>query len=146
MLAFSDIPMSPRTMAWRYIALISHLLLIVWVATWRFYFDQEQIYSSTFIIAFYITPLLLPITGVIKAKPYTHAWASFIVLIYLTHSLTVVYAVPVERLLAIIELILASTMFIGCCMFARFRGKECGLKLGKLKDVMEKEKSYFEDE
>ena len=140
----SDVPMSVTTKRVRYLALFSHLLLLVWVAIWQFFVESEQNYSVAFIVLMYLLPLVLPLPGVIKAKPYTHAWASFIILMYITHSLTVLYALPEERLYGAIELILATAMFTGCCIFARLRGKECGLHLGKLKDVMEQEKQRFE--
>lgn len=144
MIAFNAFPMSKATKIWRYTALLSHILLVLWIVAWRFYFDKEQVYSTTFILLFYVLPLLLPLHGMIKAKPYTHAWASFLVLFYLTHAITVLYADPLQRPFAVVELLLSVAMFVGCCLFARLRGKECGLKLGKLKDVMAKEKAYFE--
>lgn len=144
MIAFQSFPMSSVTKMWRYIALVSHVLLIVWTVAWQFYFNEVQVYSTTFILLFYVLPILLPLHGIIKAKPYTHAWASFLVLFYLTHAITVLYAEPLQRPFAFIECILSLSMFTGCCLFARLRGKECGLKLGKLKDVMEKEKAHFE--
>ena len=39
-------------------------------------------YTITFILIVYVLPLLLPTKGIIQNKPYTHAWASFIVLLY----------------------------------------------------------------
>ena len=57
---------------------------------------------------------------------------------------TVVYAVPAERWYGVVELILCTTMFIGCSAFARKRGRELGLGIKKLKEEMEEEKAYFE--
>ena len=79
-----------------------------------------------------------------KGKSYTHAWANFVVLFYLIHGCTVVYAVQAERWYAAIEIILSTTMFIGCSAFARKRGRELGLGIKKLKDEMKDEKAYFE--
>ena len=144
MLIHPDIPMASTTKNMRYVALFSHLLLLIWVAVWQLVITKEHTYSVTFIALFYLVPLLLPLPGILRGKPYTHAWANFFILIYLAHGLTVAYAVPAERWYAVIELALASAMFTGCCFFARLRGKECGLGLGKLKDAMEQEKQHFE--
>ena len=72
--------MAPDTRFYRYLALISHTGLIVWITLWQFTFTKEHTYSPVFIALFYILPLLLPYWGVLKGKPYTHAWANFVVL------------------------------------------------------------------
>jgi uncharacterized membrane protein len=63
------------------------------------------------------------------------AWANFIVMIYFLHSLTNLWVSSgTQLLLSILELALASIMFVGCTYYARFRGQELGLKIPKLKD------------
>lgn len=138
------IPMSSRVKQLRYIALCSHLALITWMIVWYFLLPITADYSIVFKIIFYILPLLLPLPGIVQGKPYTHAWASFIVLLYFLHSITVIYAEPSQMLYAIIELIFASSMFIGCSGFARLRGQELGTGLPKLKAVMDEEKALYE--
>lgn len=137
--------MSGDTRFYRYLAMFSHLALLVWVTVWHLFLSQTQQYSVSFIFLIYMVPLLLPLRGIIKGKPYTHAWANFIVLLYLIHSLTVLYAVEEERIFAAIELVLATAMFTGCAVFARKRGRELGIGLKKLKDVMQEERDAFEN-
>ncbi|RDV27325.1 DUF2069 domain-containing protein [Alteromonas aestuariivivens] len=136
--------MSSSTRFYRYLALCSHLLLIAWIILWQFYFQKQFQYSPVFVGIVYVLPLLLPLPGIITAKPYTHAWANFVVLFYLLHSLTVIYAVESERYYALVELALCIGMFIGCSVFARKRGRELGLGLKKLKTVMQEERERFE--
>lgn len=124
-------PMSPTTSKLRWLALISYGLLLFWVVFWQVWLSTTHAYSALFIILIYALPLLLPLKGMIQAKPYTHAWANFITLFYLIHGITVAYAVANERGYAIVEIVLASAMFIGCSMFARLRGRELGLGLKK---------------
>jgi uncharacterized membrane protein len=136
--------MSPTTKKLRVLSLSSYFLLLFWVTYWHFYLSTaEQEYSVTFIVLLYIVPLLLPMPGLLKGKPYTHAWANFIALYYLIHACTVIYAIPAERLYGMIELGLVCALFIGCSMFARYRGRELGLGLSKLKDEMKAEKEIF---
>lgn len=137
--------MSSKTRTFRYLALVSHLLLLAWVTIWQFSLVEERVYSTTFIALIYILPLLLPLRGIIAGKPYTHAWANFIVLFYIIHGFTAGYAAPDELLHAVIELVLATGMFIGCSAYARMRGRELGMGLKKLKDVMQEEKDHFEN-
>ncbi|MBD3584384.1 DUF2069 domain-containing protein [Salinimonas sp. HHU 13199] len=136
--------MHATTRLYRNIALVSYLLLLVWVILWHTALTDTQPYSALFIFLLYVVPLLLPMHGIFKGKPYTHAWANFITLFYIIHGITVAYAVPSERWFACVEIALSSVMFIGCSMFARFRGRELGLSLPKLKQEMKKEKSRFE--
>lgn len=80
-------------------------------------------------------PLWLPMYGIIRAKAYTFAWANFIVMIYFVHSLTNLWVSSgLYQLLALLELALATLMFIGCTYYARYRGMELGLKIPRLKD------------
>jgi len=136
--------MSSKVKTYRYLALVSHIGLLIWMAIWYFYLKTPQTYSFSFVFILYLLPLLLPLYGVIRAKPYTHAWSCFIVLWYLMHAITVMYSEPQYILHAALELVLAIGMFAGCSLFARFRGQELGNGLPKLSKVMEQEKAHFE--
>lgn len=140
----NHIAMSSTSRTYRHLALYSSLALLMWVGIWQLLLSADKTYGLVFIFLFYLLPLILPLKGIIKARPYTHAWSSFVVLLYIMHAITVFYAEPQERIYAGIELVLAILMFTGCAMFARVRGKELGLSLPKLKDVMEQEKQRFE--
>jgi len=137
--------MSEKTKRYRYLALASHLALITWLALWYFALDTKAEYSITFVLLVYILPLLLPLKGVIEGKPYTHAWACFIVLFYFLHAITIIYAEPDYLWYASLELVLAIGMFVGCSVYARLRGQELGTSLPKLSKVMEEEKARFEN-
>ena len=137
-------PMSKKVKIYRYMALIGHLGLLTWMTIWYLILSDSRDYSNTFVIVIYLLPLLLPLYGIIKAKPYTHAWSCFIVLWYLMHSVTVMYVEPSFIIHAVVELIFVIMMFVGCSMFARLRGKELGTGLAKLSKVMEEEKALFE--
>jgi uncharacterized membrane protein len=141
----NNIRMSDKVRRYRYLALICHILLLSWMTIWFLALDTKADYSVVFIVLFYIAPLLLPLKGIIQAKPYTHAWACFIVLYYFLHGITVIYAEPDYLWYAIIELALATGMFVGCTVFARLRGQELGTSLPKLSKVMEDEKQRFEN-
>ena len=140
----TTITMSAATQRARNIALFGFVGLFVWVAVWHIVLTEPRTYSIAFIVLVYLLPLMLPALGIFKGKPYTHAWASFIVLLYLMHGITVWYATPSLWLYACIEIVLSTLMFAGCSYFARLRGKELGQTLPKLKTVMDAEKERFE--
>ncbi|WJG11142.1 DUF2069 domain-containing protein [Aliiglaciecola sp. LCG003] len=140
--------MQLKTPFYRKLALTSYLLLLVWVPVWHLLLALPvgRTFQFEILLALVWTiPLLFPLRGMIAGKPYTHAWANFVVMFYLIHALTSIYAVENERIYAAIELLLSSGMFIGCSVYARMRGKELGLGIKKLKTEMAEEKSFFEN-
>ncbi|MBC3767348.1 DUF2069 domain-containing protein [Neptunicella marina] len=126
--------MSSKTLFFRWLALSSYIGLFAWTLIWHFVLSQPLKYSPMFLVLLWVVPLLLPAYGMIKGKPYTHAWVNFVIMFYLMHGLTAVYASQGETLYAAIEIVLSSTMFIGCCFYARLRGRELGLGLKKARD------------
>jgi uncharacterized membrane protein len=100
--------------------------------------------STLFTVLFWIVPILLPAKGLLQSKPYTYAWTNFVVMYYLLHGLTSIYAIDGERLYAMIEVILCIGLFTGCSFYARKRGRELGLGIRKLKDELAEEKQTFE--
>lgn len=143
-LHLQGVPMSKRVKKYRYLALIGHLGLLLWMSIWYLGLSGARDYSITFIFIVYLLPLLFPLHGIIKAKPYTHAWSCFVVLWYLMHSATTMYVEPTYLLHALLEMLFVIMMFVGCAMFARLRGQELGTGLPKLSKVMELEKERFE--
>ena len=128
----SEIPMSPQTKLYRNLALVGYFGLLLWTIIWHFIVSKE--YSTLFIFLFWVLPLLFPLRGLLKGTPYTYAWANFVVMIYFLHGLTAIYTDDVWWYAAI-ELLFATLMFIGCCYYARSRGRELGLKLKKLSEL-----------
>ena len=129
----------------RRLTLTSYLLLIVWLVVWHFILTIDKTTSTLFTLLFWLLPILLPAKGLIEGKPYTYAWTNFIVMYYLLHGLTAVYAVEGERLYALVEIILCTLLFTGCSFYARVRGRELGLGIRKLKEELLEEKQAFEN-
>ncbi|WP_162045851.1 DUF2069 domain-containing protein [Vibrio taketomensis] len=136
--------MSSTTKSFRLLALCGNLALLAWVAIWQLSLSPHPHINSTTLAIAWCIPLLLPLPGILAGKPYTHAWANFILMLYFLHALTILYIDGGERLLALIELLLTSAAFIGNILYARARGKELGLKLRRLSEVEKKEKARFE--
>ncbi|RUO50560.1 DUF2069 domain-containing protein [Pseudidiomarina aquimaris] len=128
--------MSPTIARYRWLALTSYLGLLLWVLIWQFATDFST-QSVLFKVLVYVLPLLFPLLGIVRGKPYTHAWANFILMWYFLHSLTMLYIAPEQRWWAAIELLLTTLAFAGCTLFARNQGRALGLGLKKLKDEQE---------
>lgn len=135
--------LSTQTSSLRNLALASYLALLLWFIIWQFLVAANQSYSLLFRIL-WVVPLLLPLAGMLRSKPYTYAWTNFIILIYLIHGLTGFYALPTGQWLAGLEVFFSLLSLVFCSLYARKRGQELGMGLQKLSQVMEQERQHFE--
>lgn len=122
------------TQTYKKMALVGYVGLLIYMPLWLIVISPSDGLSPALSLALFTLPLLLPAKGILQGNPYTFAWSNFIVLIYFLHSLTTLWVLPHERILAAIELLFASTMFYGATYYAKFRGQELGLRIKKLKD------------
>ncbi|MEZ9722219.1 DUF2069 domain-containing protein [Vibrio splendidus] len=136
--------MSPTTKLFRYLALAGNLSLLFWVIAWQMTLSPHPNLSNVTLAIAWAIPLLLPLPGILAGKPYTHAWANFVLMLYFLHALTILYVDGGERLLAAVELLLTTLGFAGNILFTRFRAKELGIKLKRLSEVEKNEKAKFE--
>lgn len=139
-----SVDMSPRTALFRWLALGGNLALLAWIALWQLSLSPHPHINALTLAIAWVIPLLLPLPGILAGKPYTHAWANFILMFYFLHALTLVYVDNGERLLAVVELVLTFVAFIGNILYARHRGKELGLKLTRLSEVEKQERARFD--
>lgn len=135
--------MQPLTYFARQSALISHCGLIVFIGMWQLLLSPHLHLSATIISLLWVTPLLFPLFGMLAAKPYTHAWANFILMFYFVHATTLITLNDGERGLAAIELIMVTVCFISNIIFARLRAKELGIKLKRLSQVEREEHARY---
>lgn len=117
----------------RKIALIGYFSLLIFMPLWLLLLAPSESLSITTTLLFFTVPLLFPLKGLLQGNPYTYAWSNFIVLIYFLHSLTTLWVLPSERLWAVLELIFATMMFLGCSYYAKYKGQELGLSIRKEK-------------
>ncbi|MDW7548243.1 DUF2069 domain-containing protein [Pseudoalteromonas peptidolytica] len=140
----NTIAKKPITKRFQLLALIGYFGLLILMPLWLFVLAPREGYSIGFVFAVYVLPLLLPLKGILQDKPYTYAWANFIVMFYFIHGFTLLWISPDELLLVLLEIALATSMFIGCTYYARHRGQELGLKIRKLKEDLADEKAAHE--
>lgn len=136
--------MQPTTKLYRLLALFGNLALLAWIALWQLSLSPHPHIGSTTLAIAWAIPLLLPLPGILAGKPYTHAWANFVLMLYFLHGFTILYIDDGERWLAVVELLLTTVAFFGNILYARTRGKELGMKLKRLSKVEKEEKARFE--
>lgn len=109
---------------------LGYLALVLLLGGWFIGQGINGEYSLLFNLL-WLVPLLLPIKGILKGNPYTYAWASFILCLYMLHALTLLYVTTDALAFAIIEALLIGALLIAMPFYARIRGRELGLGLKK---------------
>ncbi|MGR9015046.1 MAG: DUF2069 domain-containing protein [Gammaproteobacteria bacterium] len=71
-----------------------------------------------------VTPLLLPMRGLLDRKPRSCAWAAYVSLIYFLHGTAEAYVNADERLYASLEILLSLMLFFGTTLYIRFAEKQ----------------------
>jgi len=115
-------------------ALVGYFSLLFYMPLWLLVLSPSESLSTSTTLLLFILPLLFPLKGILQGNPFTYAWANFIVLIYFLHSLTTLWVLPSDRVWALLELIFATIMFLGCSYYAKYRGQELGLSIRKKKE------------
>ena len=118
----------------RRMALFGYFSLLFFMPFWLLVLSPSGALSTTTTLILFTLPLLFPLKGLLQGNPYTYAWANFIVLIYFLHSLTTLWVIPSDRFWALLELVFATVMFLGCSYYAKYRGQELGLSIRKPKE------------
>ena len=70
-----------------------------------------------------VTPLLLPMRGLLNGIPKSCAWAGYLSLPYFIHGAIETYSNPDERLYAALEVILSLLLFFGVVAYLRWMKK-----------------------
>ncbi|MCH1931831.1 DUF2069 domain-containing protein [Shewanella sp. A25] len=107
---------------------LGYLALVLLLGGWFVGQGVNGEYSLLFSLL-WLVPLLLPLRGILKGNPYTYAWASFILCLYMLHGLTLLYVTVDARAFASIEVVLITLLLIAFPFYARLRGRELGLGL-----------------
>ncbi|EGM69591.1 DUF2069 domain-containing protein [Shewanella sp. HN-41] len=112
---------------------LGYLALLLLLGGWFIGQGLNGEYTLLFSLL-WLVPLLLPAKGIIKGHPYTYAWASFILCLYMLHALTLLYVTTDAFAFALIEALLVGALLVAFPFYARIRGRELGLGLKKKSD------------
>ncbi|GIU11876.1 DUF2069 domain-containing protein [Shewanella glacialipiscicola] len=109
---------------------LGYFALVLLLGGWFVGQGMNGEYSLLFSLL-WIVPLLLPAKGIYQGNPYTFAWASFVLCLYMLHALTLLYVTTDAFTFALIEVLLIGVLLIAFPFYARIRGRELGLGLKK---------------
>ncbi|VAW91477.1 hypothetical protein MNBD_GAMMA22-2741 [hydrothermal vent metagenome] len=116
--------MTFNALFYRKLTLVSYFGLVLLFLYWIGYFIISSPTPKYMLFTIAIGPLLFPLYGLLRAKPYTHAWCSFLALAYFIHATVEAYANEHTRYLALIETALSFGLFIGCIYFVKMNARE----------------------
>jgi uncharacterized membrane protein len=103
-------------------ASVSLISLTFLCLAWEFWLSPVRAGGSA--LALKALPLLIPLFGILHGRRYTHQWASFLALAYITEGIVRSGSdAGLSRWLAVAELFLATTFFLSCVFYARETGK-----------------------
>lgn len=123
-----------KTKHYQLIAQIGYFGLLLLVPVWHLWLSPPSLNLSPWLItSIWFIPLLFPMLGILKGKPYTYAWSGFLALFYLMHSIVILISSSNERLLASVELVLTTFFLVGSIYYAKYKGQELGLSIRKKK-------------
>ena len=104
----------------RKLTLTSYTGLVITVVLWYFVIDPPRFVFSTILSLGYLGILLLPSYALLKKKPKTYLWSSYLVLIIFMHAIIESYANSAHRGFAIVELVLSVLFFFSATLCMRY--------------------------
>lgn len=107
----------------RVLTLTSYVALIINLILWYFISDPPRFVFSTILSLSYLLLVLLPAYGLLRNKPSTYMWSSYLILLVFMHAIVETYANQAFRLYAIVELLLSLVFFVSTTLCARYARK-----------------------
>jgi uncharacterized membrane protein len=142
--AFKNAPMAQFVRKLKLLGLTSYLLLVAYYPILFVILEPNPDAAPYIPMTLFWVPMLFAVRGLIQGNPYTYAWSNFVLMWCYIHGLTSLWTYTGNIVFIIIEVVLLTGAFIGNTYFARFRGRELGLALPKIKEIKEQEKAFFE--
>lgn len=114
----------------RWLTLVSYFALLILLMLWQTVLAPPQALPISIVLVLLVGPLLFPLRGLLYGRPYTHAWTSFLVLIYFIHGIVEAWSNPGVRLYAGLEILFSVLLYTGALLYARYRGRQLKAQSG----------------
>lgn len=111
------------TSLFRSLTLISFFGLMLTLLSWIILAPHANNYPTAFWLVVGVVPLLFPMRGLLHARPYTHAWTSFLMLFYFSHSVGEVYSSDQFSLHPVLALAFSTVCFFSTILFIKMQEK-----------------------
>lgn len=108
----------------RWLTLAAYFALLALLMLWQTVLAPSTVLPVSVVLLVLVGPLLFPLRGLLHGRPYTHAWTSFLVLIYFIHGIVEAWSDPAVRILAALEIVFSVLLYTGAVLYARYRGRQ----------------------
>jgi uncharacterized membrane protein len=105
------------------VALTGFFGLFTLLMLWNTVLVPSSRFPVAMMLLITVTPLLLPMRGLLDRKPKSCAWMAYISLIYFIHGSVETFVNSNGRLYPSLEIILSLMLFFGATLYVRFAGK-----------------------
>lgn len=105
------------------VALTGFFGLFALLMLWNTVLVTSSRFPVALMLLITVTPLLLPLRGLLHRNPKSCAWMAYISLIYFLHGSVEAYANTNGRFYPSLEIILSLMLFFGTTLYVRFAGK-----------------------
>lgn len=103
-----------------YLTLIGFFGLFSLLMLWHTVLAPPTVLPVALVLLITVTPLLLPMRGLLNAKHKSCAWAAYLSLFYFIHGAVETYSNPETRIYALLELIFSLILFFGVIIYLRW--------------------------
>ena len=114
--------MKTKPIYYHSLALAGFFGLFALLMLWHTVLAPSTRFPIALMLLITVTPLLLPMRGLLDRNRKSCAWTAYISLIYFIHGSAEAYVNMDERLYASLEIILSLMLFLGSTFYVRFSG------------------------
>lgn len=109
---------------WYAVALFGYFGLFILLMLWNTVLSSSPLLPIALMLLICISPLLLPLRGLLHGNLKSTAWAAYVSLIYFIHGTLEAYSEPSVRLYAMLEIIFSLMLFFGATFYVRYSGRQ----------------------
>lgn len=107
----------------RQLSLLSYFGLMISLICWITLAEHSPNYPTATWLTIALVPLLFPLRGLLHGKPYTHAWTTFLMLLYFSHGIGELYSADHFALFPFLEILFSLLTFVSAITFIRFNAR-----------------------
>jgi len=107
----------------RNLSLAGFFGLMISLICWITLAEHGENYPTAAWLILGVVPLLLPLRGILHGRPYTHAWASFMMLFYFTHGVGEAYSSGFSSIYPWLEAFFSTLAFTAMILFIKYNAK-----------------------
>ncbi len=112
-----------KVLFFRWLTLLSFFGLMLTLLVWILIAPHAENFPTAAMLVLGVVPLLFPLRGLLYARPYTHAWTSFLMLFYFSHAVGELYSGDSMLLYPLLALIFSFLCFCGSITYIKLDAK-----------------------